>query len=82
MSLDDKAPLIGKIQFMKVVAPIMDEKEVQEQLGYIEQGNIPAMITIIMHNQAVISNEIKHLYEGGVRGGGAPSGGKAGRKTS
>lgn len=87
MSLGD-IPL-GKIQHMQVVGPVLDEVEVKEVIAHIEKGNIPSMLTLILHNQMVISKKLAQMTshddakkEPEVPTGGGDAGKKPRRKTS
>ncbi len=47
----------------KMVVPIYSSETLDDVVGYMEQGNIPATLKIIMHNQKIISEKLDKLLK-------------------
>lgn len=50
--------------FDKLVAPKLSEEEIDEIIKYAEEGNIPARLTLVLHNQGLLDKKINTLLAG------------------
>lgn len=50
--------------FDKLVTPKLSEEEIDEITKYAEEGNIPAKLTLILHNQRLLNEKINTLLAG------------------
>lgn len=47
--------------FDKLITPKLSEEEIIEITKYAEEGNIPAKLTLILHNQRLLNEKINTL---------------------